>query len=325
MITPWNDIKLDFRKALIDAFDAHGLAAMLTYRCDKRLERLCSASAPLDVQVDAVIADAVQQGWLERLARAVQAERSDRDDVQAVTQAVLAGIDAEDEAFYRQRASANEVGVLKDGKPPFEYSCFISCFHVTRNELHERVISELHKGLTLELESWREEKVFLDEARFLSNFSFDEKVASVLCRSACMVVIFMPRYFRSGNLYCAREFKAMELLEAERLRLLNCESRKKHGLILPVVFRGSLPARIGQGRTCFDFGDYVLASPELSRHPEYGARIKALAEYIAKRCEELEKLPKFETSCEGFRLPADEEARSFIKEMQSKTHAFPLR
>ena len=54
--------------------------------------------------MDAVIADAVQKGWLDRLARGAQAERPERGDVQAATQAILAGVEAEGEAFYRQEA-----------------------------------------------------------------------------------------------------------------------------------------------------------------------------------------------------------------------------
>ena len=53
-----------------------------------------------------------------------------------------------------------------------------------------------------------------------------------------MVMIYTPTYFDKDRTYCAREYKAMENLETQRLEMLGYQRNFQHGLIIPVVYRG---------------------------------------------------------------------------------------
>ena len=100
-MTPWNELKLPFRNALIDAFDESSLAAMLQYRCHRRLDRLSGRSEPLDNHVDKVITNAVRLGWLDCLAAGALAENQNHSALAATVPLILDGIEALGRAYYQ--------------------------------------------------------------------------------------------------------------------------------------------------------------------------------------------------------------------------------
>jgi transcriptional regulator with XRE-family HTH domain len=97
----WNEIKRPFREALIAAFNWDSLARVLQYRCDRRLDRITSPHKGFDRTVDAVIADAVQTGWLEKLAASALGENSTHTGLQATVPFILAGVEAEGKDYYQ--------------------------------------------------------------------------------------------------------------------------------------------------------------------------------------------------------------------------------
>lgn len=209
----------------------------------------------------------------------------------------------------------------------FENSCFISYRHGQR-KLAERIINDLYDALSGEIELLRNEGVYLDRERLKGGLFYNEAVAESLCKSICSIVVFTPTYFDKKHTYCAREYKAMEKLEEERLRLLKDPEAKKHGLIITIVFRGAdyLPPEIKERRQYYNFEDFLLCDVELSRHPSYAPKIKEIAKYIADRCRAFEGLPEDPCiGCAEFRLPTEDEIREWIETIAGPKIPFPGR
>ncbi len=145
---------------------------------------------------------------------------------------------------------------------------------------------------------------------------YNEALASALCESACMVIVFTPIYFSVNHTYCAREYKAMEALEDERLKLLGNAMDKQNGLIIPVIFRGaeSLPTDLKNRRQFYCFDQFLLSDAKLSENPQYATKIKEMAQYIAGRFEALNSLPGDPCGlCKDFALPTEEGILSWLE------------
>src|SRR5262245_13808013 len=99
------------------------------------------------------------------------------------------------------------------------YACFISYRH-GQSQLSERIISDLATALSNELSLYTSKKVYVDRERLKGGDFYNEHLARALCESACMIMVFTPTYFDEQSTFCAREFKAMEFLEAKRSQLI---------------------------------------------------------------------------------------------------------
>ena len=186
----------------------------------------------------------------------------------------------------------------------FKYACFISYSH-GEQALVKSFIDQFKEALKAYLEPYMEEEVYVDSDRLKASYMYNEALAQAICQSVCMVVIYSPVYERRP--YCGREFEAMVRLEARRLSLL-AKDGEPRGLIIPVVLRGfkDLPARIQQGRQAIDFSHFTLATQEMSRNPDFVARIQEIAQQI------YEHFKAFSTAgddpckeCMAFSLPAE--------------------
>lgn len=100
-MSDWKEIKRPFREALIGAFNRDRLAIVLQYHCDRRLDRITSKSASYDKNVDDVLADAERNGWLQKLAAGALTENETHSGLQATVPPILAGIEAEGNAYYQ--------------------------------------------------------------------------------------------------------------------------------------------------------------------------------------------------------------------------------
>lgn len=101
-MSSWKEIKRPFRNALIAAFKWDSLANVLEYQCDdRRLDTITSKSEGFNKNVDDVIADAVQTGWLEKLAKGALAE-NDHAALKATVPQILAGVEAEGKDYYQK-------------------------------------------------------------------------------------------------------------------------------------------------------------------------------------------------------------------------------
>jgi len=202
---------------------------------------------------------------------------------------------------------------------PFNYACFISYRHGQR-ALVERIINDLSDALSSEIELWMREQVYVDRERLRGGDHYNEDLAAALCQSVCMIVVFTPRYFDKKSTFCAREYRAMESLEEQRLKLLPHAEDRRRGLIIPIVFRGSeyLPDEIRNRRQYYDFGDFLLSDEQISKHPSYAGKIREIAEYIKARHEAFRRVQSDPcTSCDSFSLPSDEDIRVWLDDVCS--------
>src|SRR3954447_18759174 len=99
----------------------------------------------------------------------------------------------------------------------FKYSCFISYCH-GQEELMKGFMDQLKRALKAELEPLLDEEVYIDDERLKPGSLYNEALASAICESICMIVVYSPRYERHE--YCRREFAAMESLEQPRKQML---------------------------------------------------------------------------------------------------------
>lgn|SRR5215213_9195515 len=219
------------------------------------------------------------------------------------------------------------VGPSGDKLMEFKYSCFIS-YRDYRNETNSQLIRDLHEALSDEMQFHLEAPVFLDEERLGPGYSYNEVLATALCESLCMILVYTPRYFDANGTYCAREYRAMVELEKERLSSLPDADLKRQGLIIPIVIRGEddLPAEIKSTRTYWNFGAMTLAQP-VKRHPEYAGQIKELAAHIGKLYKSYKSLSEIHRKCDKYRLPLenDDGFKEWLSKVTAPPAKFPMR
>ena len=210
---------------------------------------------------------------------------------------------------------------------PFKYSCFISYRH-GQSKLAERIIDDLSTALWNELELLTNKKIYVDKLRLKGGDFYNDELARALCESACMIMVFTPTYFDRGNPYCAREFKAMEALEALRLSALEDLGGKKIGFIIPIIFRGEdfLPSEIRDKRQYYNFGEFLLSDVEISKHPRYAKTIQEIAKTVFEIDQVVDALPQDPCKgCDTFSLPPPEEVLSWLSKLKPVSLAFPGR
>lgn len=208
-----------------------------------------------------------------------------------------------------------------------KYSCFISYRH-GQSQLAERIINDLCLALTNELELLTGMEIFVDRERLKGGDFYKEELAKAICESVCMIMVFTPTYFDNQSPFCAREYKAMERLEEERLKVLKRFTDKKCGFIIPIVFRGerSLPESIRGNRHYYNFGDFLLCDAEIGKHPAYAKKIKEIAETIFNVYEMLMGLPEDPCNgCDQFSLPSEEDVRPWLESINPLASPFPGR
>jgi hypothetical protein len=167
----------------------------------------------------------------------------------------------------------------------YEHASFISWAHAKEN-LGRTFIENLYDALSASLELHVTQGVYIDERRLRPGYIFDAALAEAMCRSACWVLVFSPRYLKQD--YCKREYAAMRALEIERRLALGDQLARTHGMIIPVLLRGKdsqIPDDLKKSRHMLDFRRFTLASTEISRNEDYVEQIEAAAEYIAELCE----------------------------------------
>jgi hypothetical protein len=215
---------------------------------------------------------------------------------------------------------------------PLKYSCFISFRHGDRTlptdtNLLEAIAIQLKEALSSELQAYTTKEVYVDWQRLKGGDFYTQALATALCESACMVVVYLPTYFDEHKTFCAREYKAMEGLETRRLQKLGL-SVQKHGLIIPIVFRGMkyLPAEIKSRRAYYDFESFQLGERRMARNKKFIPQIRTISEYIYDRCQDLESAAEdLFQDCDNFNLPDEAEIIHWIRKVKGVSKAFPFR
>ena len=193
-------------------------------------------------------------------------------------------------------------------------ACFISYRHTdaASHQFVQAFVKQLEKQLHLWLPN---ANVFFDKDGLQVGDLFNEKLADELCRSACMVMFFLPLHFDCNHPYCAMEYKAMLELEKNRLGQSVDDLRNK-GLIFPVVYRGAdyLPAEIKDHRQYEDF-QHLIVEADFER-PDCHARLMKLSEAIFNRYTALTKSGVIKSDeCKLFRFPSKDEIKDWLEEV----------
>jgi hypothetical protein len=162
----------------------------------------------------------------------------------------------------------------------FDYACFISYCHA-QGSLVQDFVHQVKDALTDELGTYSGQRVVIDRDLLAAGHLYNISLAGAICRSVCMIVIYMPAYQNSS--YCQRELRAMEILQAQRLPMLPGQFGRDRGLIIPLALRGwsNLPKNI-QHIHGADFSSWSLGDTKLRINKKYNARFRAIAGYIAE-------------------------------------------
>ena len=197
-----------------------------------------------------------------------------------------------------------------------QYSCFVSYRHTTGykgKNYTERIVEDLKAELELRIAR----EVYRDVERLKGAEFYKEALASAICRSVCMVVLFWPGYFSSEHTFCAREFKAMEDLEKRRLALLPEEERDK-SLIIVLALRGfdQIPQEIKGIRLCKDFEAHTMKY-NMRSNAGFQRDIFEIGAYIAERVRAFQRFcPDVFTGCESFALPPEQHILPWLQQVE---------
>jgi hypothetical protein len=206
----------------------------------------------------------------------------------------------------------------------FRYACFVSYRHGRQpgtQNLYDAFEQELAQQVELYLPHLG---VYRDRSRMRGGDFFNQELASALCASVCMVMLFNPSYFDLTHSYCAREYKAMVALERARLALLP-ERVPAKGLIIPVIIRGRLPDEIIRERQYYSMEDDLLAARDFHKQ-RTRQKLRQIAEDIYTRHEifRMTSVDPFGL-CDDFRFPGETEVREWLTSITSPPLGMPWR
>ena len=162
---------------------------------------------------------------------------------------------------------------------PLKYACFISYAHCKGKHVGP-LIQAIHDELMSQLAMHCAEEVYLDSARLLPGYEYNEALAAAICQSACMVVAYAPIYAHRD--YCRREFAAMEQLVKRRKILLGPHAHG-HRFIIPLVLAGdiaSLPDRLKRTTQACDISTFTLNSRRLTNNTKFSEALKPVCQGI---------------------------------------------
>jgi hypothetical protein len=164
-------------------------------------------------------------------------------------------------------------------------------------------------------------EVVLDTKQLGGGDFFNKELASALCSSVCMIVLFSPYYFDLRNTYAAREYWAMVRLEQRRLSLIPPEDRK--GLIIPIILRGTLPDEIKKERQSYTLD---LLSPDDLKKVESRKALRRIAEDIYHRHESFRAATADPCGlCKGFSFPSEDDVKDWLLGITAPAQRMPWR
>lgn len=205
---------------------------------------------------------------------------------------------------------------------PLKYSCFVSYRH-TETRLNRSMIRRMVDALKAELELWVPKPVFLDEDRLKGGEFYKETLASELCQSACMVILYWPTYFSMEHTFCSREYQSMVQLETERLARLPDPLERQKGLIITLAIRDfkQVPAELRSRRNIHNFEAHSMRP---STTP-FRNDVKNIGSYIAERCHILDATLDPCRKCDEWRLPEESAILPWIHQALHPAIPYPTR
>lgn len=210
---------------------------------------------------------------------------------------------------------------------PFSNACFISYRHtdIPRNRA---IIQQTVDALKAELDGRVPLPVFLDVERLQGGTFYNEALATSLCSSVCMVMLYWPTYFSTDHTFCSREYKAMERLETQRLSLLADPLQKQKGLIVTIAFRDfdQIPEEIRKNRLVFNFEAHSLRR-NMGQKQEFVNDIYKIGNYITERCRTFRNVPPPDpcSDCPQSQLPPEQEILPWLQQVLHAGVPYPTR
>ncbi len=155
----------------------------------------------------------------------------------------------------------------------------------------------------------------MDKDRLQGGDFFDPTLASELCHSICMIMVYTPKYFDKVQTFCTREYILMERFEQDRLDLLDQNPPTK-GLIIPIIFKGGikyLPPPLKNNRHHYDFSGYRLSHSPIIENEIYEPFFEQIADYIGGLFSKFNQLDNDPCAdCDGIYLPENEDVQNFL-------------
>lgn len=209
---------------------------------------------------------------------------------------------------------------------PFSNACFISYRHsdIPRNRA---IVQQTVDALTAELDGRVPLRpVFVDLERLQGGTFYKEALATSLCSSVCMVMLYWPTYFSTEHTFCSREFKAMEKLEAHRLNLLADPLQRQKGLVITLAFRDfdQIPDEIRANRLVVNFEAHSLRR-NMGQKQEFTNDIHKIGSYIVERCRTFRNVPPPDpcADCPQCRLPSEQDILPWLQQVMGPRVPFP--
>lgn len=172
-------------------------------------------------------------------------------------------------------------GAPSSTRPRIRYGCFISYVHAD-GAFYPKFMASLEVVVRAVAEIFfPDNAIWIDRKRLTPGDSLETSIAHALCQSACVLVVYVPRYTASE--WCLRELATALAIEQERRAILGDNLEADRGLVIPLVLRKlepeGLPAEI-QSRVWADFSKLSLHEPDLTQSREYVDQIEGLVRHI---------------------------------------------
>ena len=208
----------------------------------------------------------------------------------------------------------------------FEYSCFISYCH-GQGKWIKQFVKKLEEELVDRLDFYLDQPIFLDDRRLGPGYRFNEAIPDAICKSICMIVVYVPKYKRKE--YCLREFAAMQEIEEKRLAVLKGSISRKFGMIIPIILRGdlkSLPSWISNSYQYIDLTKFATGTDDIFSAAETIQEIESIASTINEIYEVFEQAQADQMGiCEEFQLPPLENVSNMLEKGPDQEHELPNR
>jgi hypothetical protein len=169
-------------------------------------------------------------------------------------------------------------------------------------------VNELKQALVDEMATTFDEDVYIDKEGLGGGDHFNEALATAICHSLCMIAVYVPKY--ETHPFCLREYRAMEILEQRRMKLVKKSKLGNKGMIIPIVLRGveDLPEDISKRVHYLDFSKYTTASVNIRKNEEYVSEIRKIAASMHELYKALRNIDPC-ADCESFSLPEAAEVK----------------
>lgn len=196
-----------------------------------------------------------------------------------------------------------------------KYACFIS-YRRGEGGILKGFMEEFVRRLTDYLELYFDDQgIFLDEEEIQGGEVIESKLAQALCKSACMILVYIPKYFSDKKTWCTREYLAMCEIQKHRLssESNNCSAKT---LIIPIILRKDpkIPSDI-QNIKYYDFSTFGASFKKYFNQKETLTKVQEIADIIVQYVTQFQEHCTCDY-CQQFKLPSEDQAIEWLKQYE---------